>query len=54
MSFDEDLLEQQTHTHKKLATALGFVMWDSTYDKGLKPFYRRLGKTSDTVQLGEE
>lgn len=54
MSFDEDLLKQQTHTHKQLATALGFVMWDSTYGKGLKPFYRRLGKSSDKVQLRED
>lgn len=51
ISFDDELVQMQDHESTKIAQQLGFEMWDSTYDKGLKPFYRRSGKKEDKIEF---
>ncbi len=51
ISFDDDLVRMQNHESRPTAEALGFEMWDSYYDKGLKPFYRAAGDESDLIRF---
>lgn len=54
-SFDSDLVKHSLpcHANKEVAQELGFTMWESLYDRGLKPFYRRPGTQKD-VMIFEE
>lgn len=40
LSFDSKLLEAQKFEDPILAKSLGFVTMDSSYARGLKPFYQ--------------
>lgn len=51
ISFDDNLVTMQSHESPGIANQLGFEMWDSTYDKGLKPFYRKPGKKTDQIEF---
>jgi len=51
ISFDEDLIAMQEHRSGPAAQKLGFEMWDSGYDKGLSPFYRKAGTEEDKVRF---
>lgn len=43
ISFDEKLLQLQPFANREMANLLGFVYWESLYDKALHPFYRKSG-----------
>jgi hypothetical protein len=51
ISFDEDLIAMQNHEDRPTAQRLGFVQWDSLYDQGLKPFYKRAGTEDDAIRF---
>lgn len=51
ISFDEDLIKQQTHEFPEVAAALGFEFWDSLYEKELLPFYVRPGTKDDIIKF---
>ncbi len=51
ISFDDNLIEKQSHESRPTAQKLGFEMWDSHYDKGLNPFYRKSGREDDMLKF---
>ncbi len=51
ISFDPELLALQVHEDIKVAERLGFEMWNSYYDKALRPFYRKQGTKADQIRF---
>jgi hypothetical protein len=51
ISFDEDLVGLQKYESREVAEALGFVTWDSLYDRALTPFYRKPGGPEDVIEF---
>ncbi|MEB3702609.1 hypothetical protein Bealeia1_01725 [Candidatus Bealeia paramacronuclearis] len=51
LSFDESLQKEQfkNHVYPDAAKHLGFIVFDSLYDKEFKPIYRLQGKDSDKM-----
>ncbi len=54
ISLDESLVSQQQHEHEQVAKELGIELWDSLYEKGLKPFYQKKGKKEDLVTFPQD
>lgn len=51
ISFDPDLVKIQFHEDRTVAKRLGFEMWETLYEKGLKPFYQKPGTQEDLVKF---
>ncbi len=51
ISFDQDLVQLQHHETPHIAKELGFAVWDSLYEKVLRPFYQRPGTEEDVIKF---
>ncbi|MBA3814027.1 MAG: hypothetical protein H0X26_06010 [Alphaproteobacteria bacterium] len=51
ISFDPELIKLQPHEHKDVAEKLGFEMWESLYEKEIKPFYQKPGNENDMIKF---
>jgi hypothetical protein len=51
ISLDDELIKLQNHEFRPTAEKLGFEMLDSTYEKGLKPFYQKAGSAEDVIEF---
>lgn len=51
ISFDENLVAQQQAERHDILKRLGFVFFESLYEKGIRPFYQKKGTNSDKIVL---
>lgn len=51
ISFDENLVNAQQAERHDILERLGFVFFESLYEKGIKPFYQKEGNEKDLITL---